>query len=370
MRERAFFLAPLLLLLLTACGDSPDYLRHLFPGPVRAAEEVDRLDPIPGALALLPDGRWAVRAGAPPDRGIPPYRVSGGQLTVSVQEGRFLARVDNVLRGEDGSWRVAVSERAGLLVAATRREPTLAGTAVILVRLADGKTRAVAGWDMSELRGYLDVAAMSISPGGTRLACQIREMHPTRKEGLREVGRRGLVLSLLDPPDAPIDLGPGIQGPMAWSQGATQLYFIRGDAGTAGTLLRIELPEEPAQPPAPEPAAGTDATPVADAEPPPPVQFTRKDLVGAIVEASSKDLAVRLSGITKLARMPDPMAVGPLLTALQGDDLASCRAADQALWTILDRDGRPEGPPADRRECRAAAVDWEAWWRRNPDAVR
>jgi hypothetical protein len=370
VRERAPLLAPLLLLLLTACGDSPDYLRHLFPGPVRAAEEVDRLDPIPEALVLLPDGRWAVRAGAPPGRGVLPYRVSGGQLTVSIQGGRFLARVDNLLRGEDGSWRVAVSERAGLLAAATRREPTLAGTAVILVRLADGKTRAVAGWDMSELHGHLDVTAMSISPRGTRLACQLREMHPSRKEGPREVGRRGLVLSLLDPPEEPIDLGPGIRGPMTWSEDGTRLYYVREDGGSAGTLLRIELPEEPSGPVPPEPAPETDVAPVADAESPPPADFTREELVAAIVEASSKDLAVRLSGITKLARMPDPMAVGPLLTALRGDDLASCRAADQALWTILDRDGGEAAPPADRPECRDAAADWENWWKGNPDAVR
>jgi hypothetical protein len=353
---------------LAACGDRPHRLEGLFPGPSAAAEEVEALAEMPAGLRVLPDGRWAVSL-ADPEPEPAPYQLDRDVLLVPVAGGRFEARVEDVRR-EGGGPRVAWG--AGVLAAAVRRGAMQPGTAVIAVRLRDGWTRTVAAWDMDEDDGYLDVEAMRLSPDGRWLACQVVEHHPARRGEFREAGRRGLVIPLGEAAGGPVDLGPGVAGPMAWTPDGALVYFLRPRPRGGAALARAALPAGAAAPPrAARPLPSDEPQPQgpAGAEPP-PAAFTEADLIAQIIRLSSPDPSARLAAAAAIETMPDDMAVGPLLTAMDAGDPALCRAAGRALRAILTRPDAPALGAADAASCRMASESWRAFWSAHPDAIR
>lgn len=264
-----------------------------------------------------------------------------------------------------------------MVAAAVLRGSLRPGTSVVAVRLRDGRTWTVGSWDMTGSDGHLDVDEMRLSPGGAWLACQLREMHPAGGGSVREVGTRGIVIPLGDGDEAIVDLGPGIRGSMRWAPDGGFLYFLRPRRGEGATLLRVEFPASraPANPRlqwpdgAPQ-AGGPRAWPPRPAEAATPSRaFSRDDLVAAIIRLSADDRATRLTAAAELESMPDPMAVGPLVTALEAGDPALCTAASRTLQILLPHPSPPRPASGDKEACATAAAAWRTWLIDHPTSL-
>ena len=360
------------LALLSGCV-TDSVLEHQFAASPVASEELSLLGEMPAGLRVLPDGRWALEASAG-DAAVPPpvaFRVESATLLVPIQDGAFDAKVHRVLR-PDGVPQVAASV-AGVLVAGVSRGPLHPGASVVAVRLADGLTRMVGSWRMPAALGQLGVERLELSPDGRRLACQIVEMHTQKEGGTRERSRRGVVLTPFASLPA-VDLGPGVAGPFRWSPDGKSLYFVRIDS-KGMTLRRTAFPTLGLPPPPPQ-ARTVAAAPHAvaggsagSAAPAPPVQADVALMIEEIVLLSAPDPAVRVAAARALSVMPHPMAVGPLISAMEAGDRELCRVADAGLRALFAAAGLEGLGPAGADVCIDRAGDWREWWTANPDAL-
>jgi len=365
--------------LLSACGGLAEiHQKRLFSGRPLSGEKVAELNTLPADLEIGADGACSPVAVAPDAMpgDAPPYRLNGETLLVPVAHGTFDARIDRVL-APSGTPEVGWSSEAGVLAAAARGGKGRPGTVLVIVRLGDGTTRVVAGWTMDEEAGYQGITAMRISPDGAFLACQLVEHHPGGKDGFHEVARRGLVVPLGGEEAQVLDLGPDVAGPLRWSPDGRDLYFVR--AARVPTLYRLHVAgaRQPARPGPTEEAvvrsAAAPAPVVAQvAQLQPSVALRRaaqEQVLEPIMQLSSGDAAEKLAAAQRLASLPHPMAVGPLIRALEAGDPALCRAADESLRAIVANPAPPSIGEAEPRDCTRAAGAWRDFWSNHPEAL-
>lgn len=364
---------------LFACGGLPEiHQKRLFSAPPLVGEKVADLAAIPADLEIGADGAWVPVALAPDPTPHPqlPYRLNGETLLVPVARGSFEARIDRVLAPQ-GVPQVGWSFDAGMLAAAARGGSGQSGTILVAVRLGDGSTRVVASWEMAENEGYQGIEAMRISPDGAFLACQMVEHHPGGEAGFRAVARRGLVVPLGDAGGVVLDLGAEIDGPMRWSPDGRDLFYVH--AARAAVLYRLRIPGvrppgsvgarvEPLDGSAGSPARGSEAVirrPPATSAP----RATQGEVLEPIMQLSSGSAAEKVAAAQRLAGLPHPMVVGPLIQALDAGDPALCRAADEALRAIVTNPAPPSIGGAGPHDCSQAAVAWRDFWSNHPEAL-
>ena len=364
---------------LFGCGGFAEiHQKRLFPKPPLAGEKVADLASVPADLEIGADGAWAPREhdSDPAAGGVAPYRLNGETLFVPVARGSFDARIDRAL-APSGTPQAGWSFDAGVLVAAARGGRGQPGTILVAVRLRDGSTRVVAAWAMAEEEGYQGIEAMRISPDGAFLACQLVEYHPGGTQGFREVARRGLVVPLAIPDAEVLDLGPEVAGPMRWSPDGRSLYFVR--AARRPTLYRLRVPEAR---PRDNSRSQVEAVGRVATNPPPvlasvaapqtgaPVRRAAQDQVlEPIMQLSSGDAAEQVAAAQRLASLPHPMAVGPLIKALEAGEPALCRAASETLRAIVRNPAPPPIGEAQMHNCSQAAGAWREFWSSHPDAL-
>jgi hypothetical protein len=359
--------------LLSACADV--HQRRLFPNPPLRGEKIADLAALPADLEIGADGAWSpvAEASDPAANDPVPFRLNGETLLVPVARGTFDARIDRVL-APSGTPQVGWSREAGVLAAAARGGRGRPGTVLVIVRLGDGTTRVVAGWEMDEQAGYQGITAMRISPDGAFVACQLVENHPGGKNGFREVARRGLIVPLADDGAEVVDLGPDVAGPLRWSPDGRDLYFVR-----KLTLYRLRVAEmrRPARP-GPDGAEVVRAAvggapgpaPVAAVPSDTPLRRAQQDeVLEPIMQLSSGDAVEKVAAAQRLAGLPHPMAVGPLIQALEAGNADLCRAADGALRAIVANPAPPSIGGAQAHDCTEAAGAWRAFWSSHPEAL-